>query len=86
MTGHTPHNVHTDSADSADFIRALGPVTKQGLALSQLDASKIREGIAAATGMSDAELAHQLSKAQRAKSQADIDAETTRLIQAMQSH
>ncbi|BBL25021.1 hypothetical protein CRM82_15305 [Comamonas terrigena] len=83
MTGHTPHNVH---ADSADFIRALGPVTKQGLALSQLDASKIREGIAAAIGMSDAELAHQLSKAQRAKSQADIDAETTRLIQAMQSH
>ncbi|MDH0513570.1 hypothetical protein [Comamonas terrigena] len=54
--------------------------------MSQLDASKIREGIAAATGMSDAELAHQLSKAQRAKSQADIDAETTRLIQAMQSH
>ena len=83
MTGHTPHNVHTDSAD---FIRALGPVTKQGLALSQLDASKIREGIAAAIGMSDAELAHQLSKARRAKSQADIDAETTRLIQAMQSH
>ncbi|MDH1291346.1 hypothetical protein N5C43_08745 [Comamonas terrigena] len=86
MTGHTPHNVHTDSADSADFIRALGPVTKQGLALSQRDASKIREGIAAAIGISDAELARQLSKAQRAKSQADIDAETTRLIQAMQSH
>jgi hypothetical protein len=85
VTGHTPHNVHTDSADSADHTR-LGPVTKQGLALSQRDASKIREGIAAAIGISDAELARQLSKAQRAKSQADIDAETTRLIQAMQSH
>lgn len=72
--------------DSADFIRALGPITKKGLVLSQYDAALIREGIAAAIGMSDEELARRLSIAQKSKTQADFDAETTRLIQAMQQH
>lgn len=69
---------------ACDFIRALGPVNSEGVVLSRSDASRIRQGIAEAIGMPDEELAILLSKAQQAKTPADIDAEARRLMDAMQ--
>ena len=71
---------------AADFIRALGPVTREGVVLSRADASVIRTGIAKAIGMTDEELATKLSLAQQTKTQADLEAETQRLLVAFKAY
>ncbi|GAB2471824.1 hypothetical protein GCM10027082_24140 [Comamonas humi] len=38
---------------AADFIRALGPVNREGVVLSRSDAAQIRQGIAKALGTDD---------------------------------
>ena len=68
---------------AADFIRALGPVSSNGVVLSRSDAAQIREGIAAAIGMTDEALAIKLSEAEQAKTSADIDAQVQRLMNAI---
>ena len=71
--------------NAADFIRALGPVNSEGAVLSRSDASQIRQGIAAAIGMTDETLAIKLSEAEQAKTASDQNAEAERLLKAMQS-
>lgn len=68
---------------SADFIRALGPVSSQGVVLSRSDAAQIREGIAAAIGMSDEELAIKLSEAEQAKTPVQVEAQVLRVMDAI---
>lgn len=46
---------------ACDYIRSLGPACSSGVALSRADASRIRQGIAAALGVDDAELAARLA-------------------------
>ena len=70
---------------AADFIRALGPVTKEGVMLSRSDASQIRQGIAKAIGMNDEELAIKLSIAEQAKTDANYRDEAQRIVNAMKS-
>ena len=73
----------TPYTHAADFIRALGPVSSNGVVLSRSDAAQIREGIAAAIGMTDEALAIKLSEAEQAKTSADIDAQVQRLMNAI---
>lgn len=68
---------------AADFIRALGPVSSNGVVLSRSDASQIRQGIAKALGMDDEELAIKLSLAEQAKTEADREEDIQKLIAAM---
>lgn len=68
---------------AADFIRGLGPVNSSGVVLSRSDAAQIRQGIAAALGMDDEELAIKLSEAEQAKSDADNEKQASRLMAAI---
>lgn len=68
---------------AADFIRALGPVHSGGVALSRSDASHIRQGIAAAIGMTDEELAIKLSEAEQAKTPLQVEAQVSRVMDAI---
>lgn len=68
---------------AADFIRALGPVSGSGVVLSRSDAAKIRQGIAAALGMEDEELAIKLSEAEQSKSAQVREIESQRLFKAI---
>lgn len=68
---------------AADFIRALGPVNSDGVVLSRSEASQIRQGIAAALGMNDEELAIKLSEAEQVKTDSDREKEVQRIIAAL---
>lgn len=68
---------------SADFVRALGPVSSGGLVLSRADASQIIQGIAKALNMTHEELAEKLSIAEQNKSCEDSDEQTQRLMRAI---
>lgn len=46
---------------AADFVRGLAGYGEGGTKLSRADASQVRQGIAAALGMDDAELARKLA-------------------------
>ena len=70
---------------AADFIRACGPVSSEGVVLSRSDASQIREAIAKAIGIDDKQLAVKLADAQLANEE-DVEflnLQTKRLLQAM---
>jgi len=66
-----------------DFVRALGPVSRNGVVLSRADATQIIEGIAKAIGMSHEELATKLSYAEQNKSEEDSERQVQRLIRAL---
>lgn len=70
---------------AADFIRALGPVSAEGVVLSRADASQIRRGIAKAIGMKDEDLAILLSEAEQKKTEADWNAQSDRVLKAISS-
>ena len=70
---------------AADFIRAYGPVSSEGVVLSRSDASKIREAIAEALNVDDWHLAVKLADAQLANEEdcEFLKRQTERLLQAM---
>jgi hypothetical protein len=68
---------------ACDFIRGLGPVGAGGVVLSRADASQIRQGIAAAIGMDDEELAMKLSIAEQSKTEEQREEQVTRLINCL---
>lgn len=68
---------------AADFVRGLGPVSREGVVLSRSDASQIMEGIAKAIGMTHEELSIKLSEAEQHKTIEDTEQQMQRLICAL---
>jgi hypothetical protein len=68
---------------AADYVRALGPVCKEGVVLSRSDAAKIVEGIAKVLGLDAEEVKTKLSLAEQNKSHEEVEAERRRLLIAM---
>lgn len=66
--------------NSADYIRGLGPCSKEGVVLSRSDASQIRQGISKAIGMDDEKLSMILSDALENKSPEEIEKDMKKLI------
>ena len=70
---------------ACDYIRSLGPLSREGVVLSRGDASQIRKGIAKALGMDDVVLAQKLADAQLANEAdpAEMQRQTARLLTAL---
>lgn len=70
---------------ACDYIRALGPVSSEGVILSRSDASAIRHGIATALGIADEELAIKLADAQLKNEQSDeyLQEQVGRIVKAV---
>ena len=58
---------------AADFVRGLAGYGEGGTKLSRADASQVRQGIAKALGMDDAELARKLADHYKANEDAITD-------------
>ncbi len=69
--------------NSADYIRSLGPCSKEGVVLSRSDASQIRQGISKAISMDDEKLSMLLSDALENKSPEEIEKDMKKLITAI---
>lgn len=68
---------------ACDFLRAFGGADKGGVKLSRADASKMREQIAKAIGMTDEELAKKLADYYQANEREVSDYSITTLMHAM---